>query len=94
VTYSIINIISMIFQIYSFLILLEVIASWILVARVRLPDFAYTLLNAVHSLTSPVLDPIRRLIPGLGGLDLSPIIALILLDVLRRIIITALMGSL
>jgi len=94
VTYSLINIVSTIFQIYSFLILLEVIGSWILVSRVRLPDFVYTLLHVVHTLTSPLLDPIRRLIPSMGGLDLSPIIALILLQVLQGIVVSALRGML
>ena len=93
-SYALINIISTIFQIYSFLILLEVIGSWILVARMRLPDFVYTILRVVHTLTSPLLDPIRRLIPSLGGLDLSPIIALILLQMLQGIVVSALRGSL
>jgi YggT family protein len=94
VTYSLISIVNAIFQIYSFLILVEVIGSWIVVSRARLPDFVYTLLHVVHTLTSPVLDPIRRLVPNLGGLDLSPIIALILLQVLQGIVMSALRGSL
>jgi len=37
------------------------------------------------------LNPIRRFIPSLGGLDLSPIVALLLLDVLRRLLVSLLM---
>jgi len=94
VNYTIINLIGILFEVFSFLILLDVIASWIVAARVRLPNWAYNILGGVHSIVAPVLNPIRRLIPSLGGLDISPIIALILLDVLRRLVISALVGML
>ena len=92
--YVIINLISILFEVFSFLILVDVIASWIVAARVRLPNWAYSILGAVHSIVAPALDPIRRLIPSLGGLDISPIIALILLDLLRRLVVGALVGML
>jgi len=94
VNYTLISIVGAIFQIYGFLILIEVIGSWILVSSARLPDFVYTFLHVVHTLTSPVLNPIRRLVPNLGGLDLSPIIALILLQMLQGLVMSALRGSL
>ncbi len=92
--YALIRLIDIVFQILSFLILVEVIGSWILAARVRLPNWAYDILAAIHTITGPVLAPIRRIIPSMGGLDLSPIIALILLDLLRGVIDRALLGAL
>ncbi len=92
--YALIKLIGILFDVFSFLILLDVIASWIVAARVRLPNWVYDILSTVHSIVAPVLDPIRRLIPGLGGLDISPIIALILLGVLRQLIVSALLGVL
>jgi YggT family protein len=89
----IIRLINLLFQAFSFLILVEVIASWILVANVRLPLWAYDLLQGIHTITSPVLTPIRRLLPSLGGLDLSPLVALLLLEVLRNVIVNALLGA-
>jgi YggT family protein len=94
VNYALIRLINTLFQILSFLIIIEVIGSWILAARVRLPHWAYDILGVVHSITAPVLNPIRRLIPSLGGLDISPIIALIALDLLRRVLVGALLGVL
>ena len=88
----IINLINMVFQIFSFLILVEVIGSWILAARVRLPNWVFDVLHAIHTITEPVLAPIRRFIPSLGGLDFSPIIALLLLDLLRGVVVQALLG--
>jgi YggT family protein len=37
-------------------------------------------------LTEPLLDPIRRVLPSLGGLDISPVILLLLLYFLQRLI--------
>ena len=72
------------------LILLDVIGSWVLIMRVRLPDWAYTLLQTVHRAADLFLSPIRRFIPSIGGLDISPIIALVLINLLRGLIGTAL----
>lgn len=41
--------------------------------------------HAVHRVTRVILDPIRRLVPPVGPLDLSPFVAILLLMVLRRI---------
>ena len=40
----------------------------------------------VYGLTEPVLEPIRRVLPVVGGLDFSPMVLLILLRVLRGVI--------
>jgi YggT family protein len=62
-------------------ILITVILSWV-------AQGGYHPVAALfHSLSRPVLRPFQRLIPPLGGLDLSPIFALILLQALRILII-------
>ena len=40
----------------------------------------------IRTLNNPVLTPLRRLIPALGGIDFSPMIALIILQVLNRLL--------
>jgi YggT family protein len=89
-TYLLARTINLIFQVFIVLILVDVIGSWLVYARLRLPDWLVRILQAVNSITGVVLNPIRRLIPSVGGLDLSPIIALVLLDLLRRFIVNAL----
>jgi YggT family protein len=79
------TVIDSIFTILYVLILVDVLGSWLLVSRLRLPNWVFNLLGAVHSIISPLLDPIRRLIPNMGGLDLSPIIALFLLQILQSL---------
>jgi YggT family protein len=81
------RVVNLIFQVFTVLILVDVIGSWLLYARVRLPDWLIGILQAVNSITGIVLNPIRRIIPSLGGLDLSPIIALVAIDLLRRLIV-------
>lgn len=90
--FALYQIVSILIEIFTVLILIDVIGSWILVARVNLPDGIYRVLEVVRSITGVVLNPLRRVIPSLGGLDLTPIIALLLLDVLRRLLASVLLG--
>ena len=69
-------------EVYSFLILARAIMSWVA------PDPRNDLLLLVIRVTEPVLGPLRRLIP-LRGLDLSPILAWLLIRLLMRLIIQA-----
>jgi YggT family protein len=91
VNYLLARVIDLIFQVLIILIFVDVIGSWLVYARVRLPDWIFGILQAVHGITGVVLNPIRRLIPNLGGLDISPIIALVVLDLLRRFVVSALL---
>jgi YggT family protein len=88
--YALAKLIGFVLDAITVLILIDVLGSWVLVMRVRLPDWAYTLLQTVHRAADLFLGPIRRFIPAIGGLDISPIIALLLISLLRRLIGTAL----
>jgi YggT family protein len=48
---------------------------------------ARSVIRALHALTEPLFAPIRRIIPPIGGLDLSPLIALLIIFFLQRLII-------
>ena len=50
-------------------------------------DRGNRLVRMIYEITEPILGPIRRVIPALGGLDLSPLIALILIRVAERVLI-------
>jgi YggT family protein len=90
--YPVLSFINLLFEILSILILVDVLGSWILTARTQLPDVIYTILVLVHRITSPIMEPIRRVIPPLGGLDMSPIIALIGLQVIQKLLVSVLIG--
>ena len=61
-------------NVFLFSILIQVVMSWIN------PGAWNPLLNVVHSLNEPLLAPARRLIPPMGGLDLSPIAVMVALQ--------------
>lgn len=46
----------------------------------------WTVMDFLDRLTAPILNPIRRVIPYLGNIDISPIIAILLLGALQRLI--------
>ena len=69
-----------ILQVYSWLILGRVILSWVN------PTPRNELLLMIFRVTEPVLGPIRRIIP-LRGIDLSPIVAWLLIQLITRLII-------
>jgi YggT family protein len=92
VSYAFIGILNLVFDILIFLIFVDVIGSWIQMLRVQLPDAVYRLLHMVHSVVAPIMEPIRRIIPPIGGLDLTPLVALIGLQLIQRVLISVLVS--
>lgn len=69
-----------ILQLWLFAVFGRVVLSWFPLD----PDSPFTAIrNALTSVTEPVLGPLRRVIPPLGGLDLSPIVALLGVQLLQ-----------
>lgn len=67
-------------DLYSLVVLVAVILSWVPM-NPRNP-----LVILVRGLTEPLLAPLRRLLPPMGGLDLSPMLLIIALQFLKRIL--------
>jgi YggT family protein len=86
------TIVSVLFQVYELLLLIRVLLSWINIDP-RRPAIDHPLVQILVRITDPVLAPLRRLIPPLGGtVDISPVVALIILEVVRRILVSVLAG--
>ena len=68
-------------------ILGRVIMSWVTMFAPT-SSVVQTINEILHQMTEPVLGPLRRVIPPLGMFDLTPMIALILLMVIRNILIS------
>ncbi len=83
--------ISFLIQAYEFLIFIRVLLSWVNVNPYQ-PTIDHPLVDLLYRITDPVLRPLRRIIPSLGGLDLSPVVALILLEILRQIVFRTLLS--
>lgn len=78
-----------ILQIAQYLLFAAVIFSWLITFNVvnqrnravwQIGDFLYRV-------TEPFLRPLRRILPNLGGLDLSPLVALLIIWVIQRAIV-------
>jgi len=67
-------------DLYSLIVFVAVILSWFQLS----PD--NPLMRITHTLTEPVLGPIRRILPSMGGLDFSPLVLLIGLRFLSRLL--------
>jgi YggT family protein len=65
-------------------ILIRVLLTWIPVDR----DNRFVVI--IHEITEPILGPVRRVVPSLGGLDISPMLGLILVEVAERVLLTIL----
>jgi YggT family protein len=78
---SSISFLARLIDLYSLVLLAAVILSWIRVDR-RNP-----LVTIVRGLTEPVLGPIRAVLPSMGGLDLSPMVLLLALQILRGLLV-------
>ncbi len=75
-------------QIYSFIIILEVIIGWLIVfdvINVR-NDKAQNLIKLLNKLTHPVYSRIRKYVPPIAGIDLAPLIVLFGIYVLQIMI--------
>lgn len=77
-----------ILDIYSAIIIASAIMSWLVafgVVNVR-NQFIRVVVDILYRVTEPVLRPIRRILPNLGGIDISPVVALLLIIVIQHFI--------
>ena len=70
-----------ILKLYSYVVIANVLISWLIAFNVLNTQnrFVYSILEMTYRLTDPILYRIRRLMPNLGSLDISPIILLLLI---------------
>lgn len=76
-------------DIYIWLVIISAIMSWLIAFNVINTgnSFVYQVGRALYQLTNPALRPIRRLLPNLGGIDISPVILILLLYFVQRLLV-------
>ena len=79
--YAVLNLIDNIISLYIWILFFAVIASWLISFNVINTSnrVVYMAVDFLYKITEPALRPIRRLLPNLGGLDLSPVVLILLL---------------
>ena len=70
-----------ILKLYSYVVIANVIVSWLITFNILNTQnrFVYSILEFSYRLTDPILNKIRRFLPNLGSLDISPIVLLLLI---------------
>ncbi len=73
---------------YIWILIAAAVLSWLVAFNVVNPrnDFVRNVGTFLYNITEPALRPIRNMLPNLGGIDISPIILIILLLFLRQLI--------
>ena len=86
--FAFVDIANLLLSILSWVIIIQVILSWLLVANVLniQSGGVRNFIVALDRLTAPLYRPIRRLLPDFGGLDFSPLVILILIQVLKKLL--------
>ena len=86
--YALIDIADLLLSVLMWIIIIQVVFSWL---------FAFNVLNAgsggvralvlaLDRITAPIYRPIRSLLPDFGGIDFSPLVVLILIQVLKKLL--------
>ena len=70
-----------ILKLYSYVVIANVLVTWLIAFNILNTQnrFVYSILEFSYKLTNPILNKIRRFLPNLGSLDISPIILLLLI---------------
>ena len=85
--YALFGIIDMVLQVLVWVIIVQVILSWLVAFNVinTQSNFVRTVLDALERLTAPLYRPIRKILPDFGGIDFSPIILILAIQILRKL---------
>ncbi|EIJ41020.1 putative integral membrane protein [Beggiatoa alba B18LD] len=78
VLYTVLDTLSLVLNVFFWAIILRAILSWVELLTQQ-PLYHTPISRLLHSLTEPLLQPVRRLLPATGGIDLSPLLVGILL---------------
>jgi YggT family protein len=86
--YALFGIVDMILQLMVWVIIIQAVLSWLVAFNVvnTQSNFVATLLNGLDRVTAPLYRPIRRLLPDFGGIDFSPIVLILAIQVVRKLV--------
>jgi len=87
--HAVLNLFLLVIRIYIWLLIAQAILSWLLAFGVvnRYNRGVAVIGDFLYRVTEPVLRPIRAFLPNFGGIDISPIILILILMFLRRLIL-------
>lgn len=85
---AVLDVILLILHLYTYVIVITAILSWLVAFNVinTHNELVRSVWNALIAITEPILRPIRQITPNLGGIDISPVILLLLIFLIEDII--------
>ncbi len=86
---SVLDIILLVLQIYIWLLIAAAVLSWLIAFNVVNTRNALVagIADFLYRITEPVLRPIRNLLPNLGGIDISPVILILIILFIENVIV-------
>ncbi|MEQ8266039.1 MAG: YggT family protein [Parvibaculum sp.] len=85
---ALLNLLVSLITLYIWIIIIGVVLSWLIAFNVINTHnrFVYLVVDTINRLTEPALRPIRNVLPNLGGIDISPVILLLLLFFVQNLL--------
>ena len=86
---SILYVILLILDIYIWLLIAAAVLSWLIAFNVinTRNQFVAMVVDFLYRITEPVLRPIRNVLPSLGGIDISPVVLILIIILIKDIIV-------
>jgi YggT family protein len=84
--YFLVNFVYYLFWVLQFAIIVRALMSWFN------PSLENPLVRIVYDITEPVLAPLRRIVPTIGMMDITPIVAILLMNAIMQVLTSTLMG--
>ena len=86
--YSVLLLVDTVIDIYIWLLIISVILSWLVAFNIVNTSnrIVYVIGDFLFRITEPALRPIRRILPSLGGIDISPVVLILGLVFLRNLL--------
>jgi YggT family protein len=85
--YALFSIVDMILQLLLWIIIIQVVLSWLVAFNVinLHSNFVRTVVDALDRITTPLYRPIRKIMPDFGGIDFSPIVLILAIQIVRKL---------
>ena len=85
---ALINILQMLLMVLTWIIIAQVIISWLFAFNVINPGsgFMRSLVGALDKITAPFYRPIRKVLPDFGGIDFSPLVLILAIAIVRQLL--------
>ena len=86
---ALLDVIVILLQLYIYLLIAAAVLSWLVAFNVvnSRNQFVAMIGDFLYRITEPVLRPIRNMMPNLGGIDISPVILILLIILLKDVIV-------